>query len=59
MDSDKSGCVEFNELRKFLADAGMDELVPILSDWMEDYDVNKDGKLNYQEFLGFVASLEN
>lgn len=57
LDTDDSGLIDFSELRKFLQDAGTTDLIPILEDWMADYDVNGDGKLNYREFLGFVASL--
>ncbi|CDS37357.1 calmodulin [Echinococcus multilocularis] len=59
LDTDHSGVIDFNELCNYLSGAGGDEFIPVLKDWMDDYDVNKDGKLNYNEFLGFVSSLEN
>nr|CUU97814.1 calmodulin [Hymenolepis microstoma] len=57
LDSDGSGTVDFNELCQFLKNSGSEGLIPILDDWMEEFDVNGDRKLNYQEFLGFVSSL--
>ncbi|VDM31614.1 unnamed protein product [Hydatigera taeniaeformis] len=59
LDTDHSGIIDFNELSNYLNNSGGAEYIPILRDWMEDYDVNKDGKLSYKEFLGFVSSLEN
>ncbi|CDS37358.1 Calcium binding protein [Echinococcus multilocularis] len=59
LDKDKSGSIEVAELKHFLDDANMDSLVPVLDDWIADYDVNKDGKLQYREFLGFIATLED
>ncbi|KAL5969871.1 16 kDa calcium-binding protein [Taenia solium] len=59
LDTDHSGVIDFNELCNFLNSSGGGEYIPILKDWMEDYDVDKDGKLNYNEFLGFISTLEN
>ncbi|KAL5107884.1 16 kDa calcium-binding protein [Taenia crassiceps] len=59
LDTDHSGVIDFNELCNYLNSSGGGEYIPILKDWMEDYDVNKDGKLSCNEFLGFVSSLEN
>lgn len=59
LDKDQSGSIEVAELKHFLDDANMDSLVPVLDDWIADYDVNKDGKLQYREFLGFIATLED
>ncbi len=59
LDTDRSGTVAFPELCEFLKSAGGGDLIPTLEDWMEDFDVNKDGQLNYREFLGFVSTLEN
>lgn len=59
LDSDDSGVIEFNELKAFLRGNNAEDLIPILDDWMGDYDVNGDGKLNYQEFLGFVCALNS
>ena len=59
LDEDKSGTIDFVELEKFLKSASMESLIPVLCDWMADYDVNNDGKLQYNEFLGFIATLEN
>lgn len=58
LDKDHSGTIELPEIEAFLRDASMESLIPILDDWVADYDVNNDGKLNYREFLGFIASLE-
>ncbi|KAM3173633.1 hypothetical protein ACTXT7_012142 [Hymenolepis weldensis] len=59
LDSDGSGVIEFNELKAFLRGNNAEDLIPILDDWMGDYDVNGDGKLNYREFLGFVCALSS
>ena len=59
LDQDHSGTVDVNELEVFLKDASMESLIPVLKDWVADYDVNKDGKLQYKEFLGFISTLEN
>ncbi|VDL58602.1 unnamed protein product [Hymenolepis diminuta] len=58
LDKDHSGTIELPEIEAFLRDASMESLIPILDDWVADYDINNDGKLNYREFLGFIASLE-
>ena len=58
LDTDHSGVIDFQELCNFLNSSGAGDLIGVLKDWMDDYDVNNDGKLNYGEFLGFVASLD-
>ncbi|VDD83929.1 unnamed protein product [Mesocestoides corti] len=59
LDTNKSGEIEVQELAAFLKEANMESLIPTLTDWMEDYDTNNDGKLQYKEFLGFVATLDD
>lgn len=59
LDKDKSGSIEVEELKNFIKDANMESLIPVLDDWIADYDVNKDGKLQYKEFLGFIATIED
>ncbi len=58
LDRDNSGTIDFQELAAFLKSADMESLIPTLTDWMTDYDVDGDGQLQYKEFLGFVATLE-
>ncbi len=58
LDVDKSGSIDLEELTTFQKQSGAEDLIPVLKDWMVDYDINKDGKLEYKEFLGFIASLE-
>ena len=58
LDADHSGIIEFEELSKYLISSGAGDLIGVLKDWMDDYDTNRDGKLNYREFLGFVSSLD-
>nr|CDS26368.1 calmodulin [Hymenolepis microstoma] len=38
LDSDGSGTVDFNELCQFLKNSGSEGLIPILDDWMEEFD---------------------
>ena len=45
MDVNASGTVEFEELCSLLKTSGMDDLIPTLKDWMDDYDSNNDGNL--------------
>ncbi|OON14821.1 EF hand, partial [Opisthorchis viverrini] len=54
LDKDKSGDISVEELK-----AVFDALeIPILSsgivEWIAQYDTNKDGKLDYSEFLAFA-----
>ncbi|VDK33307.1 unnamed protein product [Dibothriocephalus latus] len=58
LDKDGSGTISVNELKAFLASAGSADMQDTVDAWMEDYDTNNDGQLNYQEFLGFIATLE-
>uniref|UniRef100_A0A0X3PZA5 EF-hand domain-containing protein n=1 Tax=Schistocephalus solidus TaxID=70667 RepID=A0A0X3PZA5_SCHSO len=58
LDKDGSGTVSADELKSFLRQTGSQNLQDTVDAWMEDYDTNNDGQLNYQEFLGFIASLE-
>ncbi|VDM03215.1 unnamed protein product [Schistocephalus solidus] len=58
LDKDGSGTVSADKLKAFLRQTGSQNLQDTVDAWMEDYDTNNDGQLNYQEFLGFIASLE-
>nr|CDS26369.1 calmodulin [Hymenolepis microstoma] len=58
LDKDHSGTVDVPELEDFLRSASMESLIPILDDWVNEFDVDRNGKLDYKEFLGFIASLE-
>ncbi|VDN14218.1 unnamed protein product [Dibothriocephalus latus] len=58
LDKDGSGTVSAEELKAYLQQTGSENLQDTVDAWMEDYDTNKDGQLNYREFLGFIASLE-
>ncbi|KAL7059527.1 hypothetical protein AAHC03_013651 [Spirometra sp. Aus1] len=58
LDKDGSGTVGTDELKAFLCQTGSADLQDTVDAWIEDYDTNKDGQLNYKEFLGFIATLE-
>ncbi|VEL37951.1 unnamed protein product [Protopolystoma xenopodis] len=55
IDADHSGRVSVSELKKALS--GCINPVPsdVFDEWVSQYDVNKDGELSYEEFLGFVT----
>ncbi|VDN13006.1 unnamed protein product [Dibothriocephalus latus] len=58
IDKDGSGTLSAEELKDFLRRTGSEDLQDSVYAWMKVYDTNKDGQLNYQEFLGYIASLE-
>ncbi|KAL7059528.1 hypothetical protein AAHC03_013651 [Spirometra sp. Aus1] len=58
IDVDKSGEIDAEELVRFLKESGSSHLIPAVEEWIKDYDANGDGKLQYREFLCFVASTE-
>uniref|UniRef100_A0A0X3Q2K1 EF-hand domain-containing protein n=1 Tax=Schistocephalus solidus TaxID=70667 RepID=A0A0X3Q2K1_SCHSO len=58
LDKDGGGTVSVDELKAFLRQAGCADMQDTIDSWIEDYDTNNDGQLNYQEFLGFIATLE-
>ncbi|GAA40982.1 16 kDa calcium-binding protein, variant 2 [Clonorchis sinensis] len=55
LDSDRSGKVDKRELQQMFDEMGMHFALSTLEDWIADHDVDGDGKLTYQEFMGFVA----
>ncbi|KAG5443577.1 16 kDa calcium-binding protein [Clonorchis sinensis] len=55
LDSDRSGKVDVRELKAMFDEMCMSFSLNTLQSWIEDHDINGDGKLTYQEFLSFVA----
>ncbi|KAA3679252.1 troponin C, slow skeletal and cardiac muscles, partial [Paragonimus westermani] len=55
LDTDRSGDISLPELKACFENAGMTVLTSGLVAWIADHDRNKDGKLDYQEFLSFVG----
>ncbi len=58
LDSDKSGSVSVEELRMGLEVFGYKHLQSLLNDWVKEFDKNRDGQLQYKEFLSLLASTE-
>ncbi|XP_018654192.1 similar to 16 kDa calcium-binding protein [Schistosoma mansoni] len=54
IDKDGSGKVSIKELDEFLKTSGMDIDQNSLRNWMTQNDKNKDGELDYDEFLAYV-----
>ncbi|CAH8581608.1 unnamed protein product [Schistosoma turkestanicum] len=55
MDKNKNGKISKDELRNYMkSDCNFIFPVPV-EQWVEKYDKNKDGTLNYEEFIGFVS----
>ncbi|KAA3679414.1 uncharacterized protein DEA37_0004572 [Paragonimus westermani] len=55
LDSDHSGDITVSELKRVFDRIGIPMLNSGIMRWISEYDRNKDGKLNYQEFLAFVS----
>ncbi|VDP75115.1 unnamed protein product [Echinostoma caproni] len=55
LDRDHSGELSADELLLIFDQAGMPILREAVTGWIEQYDQNKDGKLNYNEFMTFVG----
>lgn len=55
LDKDGSGTVTKEELKSMFDEMNMPVSYSVLEAWIEDHDVNGDGKLSFEEFLGFVA----
>ncbi|CAH8642257.1 unnamed protein product [Schistosoma curassoni] len=53
IDKDGSGKVSIKELDEFLKSSGMDIDQKSLHNWMTQNDKNKDGELDYDEFLAY------
>ncbi|KAF7261553.1 hypothetical protein EG68_01197, partial [Paragonimus skrjabini miyazakii] len=54
LDKDKSGDISVNELKIVFDRIGVPIMNSGMMQWINTHDKNKDGKLNYQEFLSFV-----
>ncbi|VDP65156.1 unnamed protein product [Echinostoma caproni] len=52
---DGSGSLDKYELKAMFDEMGMPINLSVLEAWIDDHDVNGDGKLTYEEFLGFIA----
>ncbi|KAF5404879.1 Calmodulin [Paragonimus heterotremus] len=55
LDTDRSGDISLPELKACFDNAGMTILTSGITAWIAEHDRNKDGKLDYQEFLSFVG----
>ncbi|CAH8460997.1 unnamed protein product [Dicrocoelium dendriticum] len=56
MDVDKSGKVDIAELKAYLVKQRADVYTEEVKEWIVQHDKDKDGKLNYEEFIDFVRS---
>ncbi|KAA3679412.1 uncharacterized protein DEA37_0004575 [Paragonimus westermani] len=54
LDKDKSGDISVSELKIVFDRIGVPIMNSGMMQWIDTHDKNKDGKLNYQEFLSFV-----
>ncbi|VDP65157.1 unnamed protein product [Echinostoma caproni] len=55
IDKDGSGTITKEELKMMFDEMGMPINLSVLEAWIEDHDVNGDGRLNFEEYLGFVS----
>ncbi|THD27156.1 Calmodulin [Fasciola hepatica] len=55
LDKDGSGTVTKKELKAMFDEVHMPISFSVLEEWIADHDVNGDGELSYEEFLGFIA----
>jgi len=53
-DKDNSGSITLDELKKVIADFGMQGMNE--NEFMKELDANNDGKIDYDEFLAFMSS---
>ncbi|TGZ65107.1 hypothetical protein CRM22_006020 [Opisthorchis felineus] len=56
LDKDKSGDISLEELKAVFDDLGIPILSSGIVEWIGQYDTNKDGKLDYNEFLAFAKA---
>ncbi|CAH8664073.1 unnamed protein product [Dicrocoelium dendriticum] len=54
LDLDRSGDISVEEIKRVFNRVRMPILTPGIMSWISEYDVNKDGKLDYKEFLAFI-----
>ncbi|GAA29493.1 calmodulin [Clonorchis sinensis] len=59
LDKDKSGDISVEELKAVFDDLGIPILSSGIVEWITQYDTNKDGKLDYSEFLAFAKAQES
>ncbi|KAL2492780.1 Calcium-dependent protein kinase 30 [Abeliophyllum distichum] len=55
-DKDGSGYIEIDELREALADESGETDVDVLNDIMREVDTNKDGQIDYEEFVAMMKT---
>ncbi|THD27158.1 16 kDa calcium-binding protein [Fasciola hepatica] len=55
LDQDRTGTINRDELKKMFTEMDIGISSSIIDEWIADHDVNGDGRLSYEEFLGFVA----
>ncbi|TPP65602.1 16 kDa calcium-binding protein [Fasciola gigantica] len=55
LDQDRTGTISRDELKKMFTEMDIRISSSIIDEWIADHDVNGDGRLSYEEFLGFVA----
>ncbi|TPP65601.1 16 kDa calcium-binding protein [Fasciola gigantica] len=55
MDKDGSGTVTKQELKAMFDEMSMPISYSVIEAWIADHDVNGDGNLNFEEFLGFIS----
>ena len=55
MDKDKSGRISCAELHNLLRDMGFSVQLSDLQEWIQGQDKNKDGEMDFHEFVAFMS----
>ncbi|VDP65158.1 unnamed protein product [Echinostoma caproni] len=55
LDQDRTGTITREELKAMFREMDTGISASVIDEWIDEHDVNGDGQLSYNEFLGFVA----